>query len=882
MDYNENMSARMSHLRPPSKIPPTPARGLLEMTASENNARASSMMPPPSQGIKHKASGCMKPPVLPSEASRLTASDETVPQPEPAPKRKTLAERAGEAPRSYPAAPPSSRPVNGAVKATVTAGVRNTSNGSSVSSRVPSTSSRNASAGSSANGVSYNSRTPSSAGSYHAQTAMGQTRVTSSAPAPTPRPSTAMENNALVGEQPGSLGKRKGTLPISISAFQPTDRLQLRKQRARHDLHGNYIPNILSGKSGNVTASGLSQSQSQDSSYSTKEQYPFRDVSLSAAFSGLSLKPDALQQAIHPDDSMFDLRPTSEREKEPECPKTPSYIPKLAPKTPVLRKAVSHQHFTPATRYKVRADSPCKFEYLTRDSNTPTPAWDTKGRLEDMELLYSQLKTHLDSATTEKSSLEETMNLYKSRLTELEQTRLQLSTTNQTLSSDLDDTKARLSTTTTALEDARRSHTFEVDDLRRKHRNETEDTKDQHRKEIDRLRREAREETDRLRKEAQDEAVRLARSRKEDLADLEKELKAEIEEERSRRIREVQEVTTQWAVQRQTTDLDLSQRDRETQHVKEQLSETQASLDRANALASNLKEKLTEASTNALALETSMRAMKAKIDFLESDNQAQSQAFADLNQKMQDAVDSAAEAHAKLRAEETLRRKLHNQVQELKGNIRVFCRVRPTLPDEVDESARIAFPDCETDSREVALQGPEQKSAMGNITTQTNAFAFDRVFGPTSQNAAVFEEIQQLVQSALDGYNVCIFCYGQTGSGKTFTMSEPGDGMIPRAVHQIYEHAKSLEEKGWSYSMEGSFVEVYNEALNDLLGKAEDWEKKKHEIRHDPVKKTTCITDITTVTLDSPERVNAILESASRNRSVAATKANSRSSRSHS
>ena len=58
-------------------------------------------------------------------------------------------------------------------------------------------------------------------------------------------------------------------------------------------------------------------------------------------------------------------------------------------------------------------------------------------------------------------------------------------------------------------------------------------------------------------------------------------------------------------------------------------------------------------------------------------------------------------------------------------------------------------------------------------------------------------------QSALDGYNVCIFAYGQTGSGKTYTMEGPEHstpesvGMIPRAVGQIFESVKLLEEKGW-------------------------------------------------------------------------------------
>jgi kinesin family protein C1 len=211
-----------------------------------------------------------------------------------------------------------------------------------------------------------------------------------------------------------------------------------------------------------------------------------------------------------------------------------------------------------------------------------------------------------------------------------------------------------------------------------------------------------------------------------------------------------------------------------------------------------------------------------------------------------------------------------------------MCRVRPIFNNGTEgEAAKLSYPDIDRESKELEILGKEEKSSLGNITRKSHAFTFDRVFGPESQNQEVFEEISQLVQSALDGYNVCIFCYGQTGSGKTHTMSS-ADGMIPRATHQIYETATNLREKGWTYTMEGSFVEVYNEEIHDLLGNSKDSDKKKHEIRHDDQKKQTTVTGLKTVILDSPDTVESILKVASNNRSVAATKSNERSSRSHS
>lgn len=430
------------------------------------------------------------------------------------------------------------------------------------------------------------------------------------------------------------------------------------------------------------------------------------------------------------------------------------------------------------------------------------------------------------------------------------------------------------------LEMNKQKHSYEVDDFRRRLRNEIEDLESRHRKETDRMQREQEDAETKVRKELEAQIDKLLKEHSEELAVLRKKLDADSEAERSQRMQEAQKLEAEYASKLRTAALDADVKQREAQLVQGELINVKSELDREKSLRTGLQMQLTEATTQNLVMDASNKAMKEKIDFLESDSQAQSQAFNDLHRRMQDAIEAAERAHDKLRQEETLRRKLFNQVQELKGNIRVMCRVRPTHDSESDP-AQISFPDVDTDSKEVSVLGPNKQSAMGKDTTTAYAYSFDRVFGPASQNGEVFEEISQLVQSALDGYNVCIFCYGQTGSGKTYTMSS-ADGMIPRATAQIWDEAQRLQEKGWRYNMEGSFVEVYNEAYNDLLGRSEDIDKKKVEVRHDAAKKQTYLENTVSVPLSGPDSVDKILETASKNRTVAATKANMRSSRSHS
>ncbi|KAG4025248.1 hypothetical protein MFRU_062g00020 [Monilinia fructicola] len=533
-------------------------------------------------------------------------------------------------------------------------------------------------------------------------------------------------------------------------------------------------------------------------------------------------------------------------------------------------------------------------QHASKDStSSDDEAFDVRGRLDTMEAMYAKLASTVDGTNKDHDNLRNAVSVYKAKLDELEGLRTYLTSSNQTLQTNLDDTTQRLNMiqqrlleATTTLDDNIRAHRLEMDDVNRNHRNET-----------DKMRRDNIDELDRIVRTHRNDMLELERKAALELDDrvrtLERQNDAKLEEERNRRLREVQELESQVSTGHQGLNLALQMKEQEVQILKTEIEELKANLDREKELKENalntIKEvqqtmQKTGVETSAAigTLESTVASLRARIHFLESGSKAQSDSFVEMEGRLQEALNSAEESKKKLIKEETLRRILFNQVQELKGNIRVMCRVRPTFKEGAEgECAKISFPDTDKESKELSIIGKEKRSNFGKVSTEIHAFSFDRVFGPTSQNQEVFEEISQLVQSALDGYNVCIFAYGQTGAGKTHTMSS-ADGMIPRATHQIYESAENLKEKGWTYTMEGSFIEVYNEEIHDLLGSSKDLDKKKHEIRHDDKKKQTNVTGLETVLLDSPDAVEAILKQADKNRSVAATKSNERSSRSHS
>merc|ERR1712038_1422909 len=255
----------------------------------------------------------------------------------------------------------------------------------------------------------------------------------------------------------------------------------------------------------------------------------------------------------------------------------------------------------------------------------------------------------------------------------------------------------------------------------------------------------------------------------------------------------------------------------------------------------------------------------------------------------QKAMDSSAASEKKvvlleqqIREGQAERRRMHNLIQELRGNVRVFARIRPFLPgDGVDDDAEpVVIPKSET-SLKLAVEKDGDSS-----NTQEFKFSFDRVFPPSAGQEAVFTEVSEFVQSALDGYNVCLFSYGQTGSGKTHTMQGSGTGqmrgIISRAIEQVGAYKAQLENDGWQYSMQVSFLEIYNETIRDLL-RENEIDDTKHEVKVTPEGRRY-VSDITMTPLE-PTDINAVedvMRQAAKHRSVGQTDMNAVSSRSHS
>lgn len=138
-------------------------------------------------------------------------------------------------------------------------------------------------------------------------------------------------------------------------------------------------------------------------------------------------------------------------------------------------------------------------------------------------------------------------------------------------------------------------------------------------------------------------------------------------------------------------------------------------------------------------------------------------------------------------------------------NITVGVRIRPLNQRELTSGGHsIWLNPSSTSIKE--KQGPR-------------TFSFDAVYTESSNTFDIFnQQGTPVIEKCISGYNGCIFCYGQTGSGKTHTMHgklKQSPGIVPISIDKIFSIIQTSSNK--EFLIRCSYVELYNESLNDLL-----------------------------------------------------------------
>ncbi|PUZ49390.1 hypothetical protein GQ55_7G322300 [Panicum hallii var. hallii] len=293
----------------------------------------------------------------------------------------------------------------------------------------------------------------------------------------------------------------------------------------------------------------------------------------------------------------------------------------------------------------------------------------------------------------------------------------------------------------------------------------------------------------------------------------------------------------------------------------------------------DLEQKLEVTTRSLNVAESNLAARNSEVDSLQSSLKELDELRefkADVDRKNQQTAEILKRQGAQLvelenlyKQEQVLRKRYYNTIEDMKGKIRVFCRLRPLNDKELSlEEKNIV---CSPDEFTIAHPWKDDKSKQ---------HIYDRVFDADTTQEEVFEDTKYLVQSAVDGYNVCIFAYGQTGSGKTFTIygSDNNPGLTPRATSELFRVIKRDGNK-YSFSLKAYMVELYQDNLVDLL-LPKNAKQQKLEIKKDS-KGVVTVENATVVSISSIEELRAIISRGSERRHTAGTNMNDESSRSH-
>ncbi|XP_035771964.1 kinesin-like protein KIF13B [Neolamprologus brichardi] len=220
------------------------------------------------------------------------------------------------------------------------------------------------------------------------------------------------------------------------------------------------------------------------------------------------------------------------------------------------------------------------------------------------------------------------------------------------------------------------------------------------------------------------------------------------------------------------------------------------------------------------------------------------------------------------------------------SNVKVAVRVRPMNRREKDLKTKCVV---EMDGKQTVLHPALTSMSTADPRNQPKVFAYDYCFWSMDDSQkdkfagqdVVFQCLgESLLDNAFMGYNACIFAYGQTGSGKSYTMmgSSEQPGLIPRLCSSLFSRTETEAREGESFTVEVSYMEIYNEKVRDLLdpkGSRQALRVREHKVLG------PYVDGLSRLAVTSYKDIESLMSEGNKSRTVAATNMNEESSRSH-
>jgi len=253
--------------------------------------------------------------------------------------------------------------------------------------------------------------------------------------------------------------------------------------------------------------------------------------------------------------------------------------------------------------------------------------------------------------------------------------------------------------------------------------------------------------------------------------------------------------------------------------IRDTKTELEEVLKESKAKEADLQSKLTEEGTKKERLDASLAAERVQSEEAVATLKSQ---LADAKVSLRESEQKATEFAKEYGKEFYLRKQIAEQLQEMTGGMRVFCRVRPVNPPPPPpaegEEAVEAPPEVEPcikmlDETTVLL---EDKT---NSRHPRKRFEYNQVYGPAAEQAKIFDDVKPMIGQTLQGFNVSCIVYGSHGAGKTYTLEGTADepGLVLRAINSIFEEITDGAPECMSFEAFLSVIDILDENFRDLL-----------------------------------------------------------------